>query len=70
MENSLMENALKYFCTFCLKLEEALKEKDLIGTSSNGKDSKVQSSNLIAFRLIQLGNDLNCWFESRCSALF
>ena len=52
MENSLMENALKYFFTFCLKLEEALKEKDLIGTSSNGKDSKVQSSNLITFRLI------------------
>ena len=46
MENSLMENALKYFFTFCLKVEEALKEKDLIGTSSNGKESKVQSSNL------------------------
>ena len=49
MENSLMENALKYFFTFCLKLEEALKEKDLIGTSSNGKDSKVQSSNFYSF---------------------
>ena len=47
MENSLMENALKYFFTFCLKLEQALKEKDLIGTSSNGKESKLLSSNSI-----------------------
>ena len=70
MEKGLIENALKYFFTFCLKVEEALKEKDLIGTSSNGKDSKVQSSNLITFRLIQLGNYLNCWFKSFCSALF
>ena len=70
MEKGLIEIALKYIFTFFLKLEEELKEKDLIGTSSNGKDSKVQSSNLITFRLIQLGNYLNCWFKSRCSALF
>ena len=55
MENSLMENALKYFFTFCLKLEEALKEKDLIGTSSNGKDSKVQSSNFYSFQINTIG---------------
>ena len=70
MGKGLIENALKYFFTFFLKLEDDLKEKDLIGTSSNGKDSKVQSSNLITFRLIQLGNYLNCWFKYRCSALF
>ena len=37
MEKGLIEIALKYIFTFFLKLEEELKEKDLIGTSSNGK---------------------------------
>ena len=41
MEKDLIENALKCFFTFPLKLEEDLKEKDLIRTSSNGKDYKI-----------------------------
>ena len=52
MENSLIEKALKYLLTFSLKLEDALKEKDLIGKSSNGKGSNVQSSNLSDFKII------------------
>ena len=55
-----MENDLRYFFTYSPKLEEALKEKHLIGTSSNGKDYKVQSSDLIVFLLIQLENGINC----------
>ena len=47
MEKGLIENALKYFFTFLLKLEDDLKEKDLIKTSSNGKESKLLSSNSI-----------------------
>ena len=47
MEKGLIENALKYFFTFFLKLEDDLKEKDQIGTSSNGKESKFISSNSI-----------------------
>ena len=46
MEKGQIENALKYFFKFFLKLED-LKEKDLIGTSSNGKESKLLSSNSI-----------------------
>ena len=37
MEKGLIENALKYSFTFLPKLEDDLKEKDLIGTSSNRK---------------------------------
>ena len=47
MEKGLIENTLKYFFTFFLKLEDDLKEKDLIGTSSNGKESKLISCNSI-----------------------
>ena len=47
MEKDPMENALKYVFTFFLNLEDDLKEKDLIGTSSNGKESKLLSSNSI-----------------------
>ena len=46
MEKGLMENALIFFYIF-LNLEDDLKEKDLIGTSSNGKESKLLSSNSI-----------------------
>ena len=47
MEKGLIENALKYFFTFFLKLEDDLKERDLIGISSNGKESKLLSSDSI-----------------------
>ena len=59
MEKGLIENALKCFFTFPLKLEEDLKEKDLIRTSSNGKDYKVLNSNLIGFKVVKPENDLN-----------
>ena len=39
MEKALIENALKYFFTIFLKMEDDLKEKDLFGTSSNGKET-------------------------------
>ena len=47
MEKGLIENTLKYFFTFSLKLEDGLKDKDIIGRSSNGKESKLLSSNSI-----------------------
>ena len=47
MEKGPIENALKYFFTFSLKLEDDLKEKDLIGTSPNEKEYKLLSFNSI-----------------------